>query len=143
MSTLFLLATVRVEVEVSYTLLSVSQVFDVLVYINDKMLLFANNEEDLNVVERTMDWESMTWSPVLATEWPWASHFFLPHCGHRVTPLPVCSGQSWFVPVVWAQFLVISPFTFRNVPIWMIPYIVTIAMTPKDFSLSHQQNKGC
>lgn len=68
MSTLFLLATVRVEVEVSYTLLSVSQVFDVLVYINDKMLLFANNEEDLNVVERTMDWESMTWSPVLATE---------------------------------------------------------------------------
>lgn len=68
MSTLFLLATVRVEVEVSYTLLSVSQVFYVLVYINDKMLLFANNEEDLNVVERTMDWESMTWSPVLATE---------------------------------------------------------------------------
>ena len=68
MSTLFLLATVRVEVEVSYTLLSVSQVFYVLVYINDKMLLFANNEEDLTVVERTMDWESMTWSPVLATE---------------------------------------------------------------------------
>ena len=68
MSTLFLLATVRVEVEVSYTLLSVSQVFDVLVYINDKMLLFANNKEDLNVVERTIDWESITWSPVLATE---------------------------------------------------------------------------
>ena len=68
MSTLFLLATVRVEVEVSYTLLSVSQVFDVLVYINDKMLLFANNEEDLNVVERTIDWESTTRSPVLATE---------------------------------------------------------------------------
>ena len=68
MSTLFLLATVRVEVEVSYTLLSVSQVFDVLVYINDKMLLFANNEEDLNVVERTIDWESTTGSPVLATE---------------------------------------------------------------------------
>ena len=68
MSTLFLLATVRVEVEVSYTLLSVSQVFYVLVYINDKMLLFANNEEDLNVVERTKDWETMTWSPVLATE---------------------------------------------------------------------------
>lgn len=68
MSTLFLLATVRVEVEVSYTLLSVSQVFDVLVYINDKMLLFANNKEDLNVVERTIAWESITWSPVLATE---------------------------------------------------------------------------
>ena len=68
MSTLFLLATVRVEVEVSYTLLSVSQVFDVLVYINDKMLLFANNEEALNVVERTIDWESTTGSPVLATE---------------------------------------------------------------------------
>lgn len=68
MSTLFLLATVRVEVEVSYTLLSVSQVFDILVYINDKMLLFANNKEDLNVVERTIDWESITWSPVLATE---------------------------------------------------------------------------
>ena len=68
MSTLFLLATVRVEVEVSYTLLSVSQVFDVLVYINDKMLLFANNEEDLNVVERTIYWESTTGSPVLATE---------------------------------------------------------------------------
>ena len=68
MSTLFILATVRVEVEVSYTLLSVSQVFYVLVYINDKMLLFANNEEDLNVVERTKDWETMTWSPVLATE---------------------------------------------------------------------------
>ena len=68
MSTLFLLATVRVEVEVSYTLLSVSQVFDILVYINDKMLLFANNKEDLNVVERTIDWKSITWSPVLATE---------------------------------------------------------------------------
>ena len=68
MSTLFLLATVRVEVEVSYTLLSVSQVFDVLVYINDKMLLFANNEEALNVVERTIDWVSTTGSPVLATE---------------------------------------------------------------------------
>ena len=81
MSTLFLLATVRVEVEVSYTLLSVSQVFDVLVYINDKMLLFANNEEALNVVERTIDWESTTGSPVLATEWPWASHFFLPRYG--------------------------------------------------------------
>ena len=81
MSTLFLLATVRVEVEVSYTLLSVSQVFDVIVYINDKMLLFANNEEDLNVVERTIDWESTTGSPVLATEWPWASHFFLPRYG--------------------------------------------------------------
>lgn len=68
MSTLFLLATVRVEVEVSYPLLSVSQVFDVLVYITDKMLLFANKEEDLNVVERKIDWESITWSPVLATE---------------------------------------------------------------------------
>ena len=68
MSTLFLLATVRVEVEVSYPLLSVSKVFDVLVYITDKMLLFANKEEDLNVVERKIDWESITWSPVLATE---------------------------------------------------------------------------
>lgn len=68
MSTLFLLATVRVEVEVSYPLLSVSKVFNVLVYITDKMLLFANKEEDLNVVERKIDWESITWSPVLATE---------------------------------------------------------------------------
>lgn len=52
----FSLATVRVEVEVSHTLLAqVSQVVHILMYVNDKMLLFAPHEEHGKVAERALD----------------------------------------------------------------------------------------
>lgn len=52
----FSLATVRVEVEVSHTLLAqVSQVVHIFMYVNDKMLLFAPHEEHGKVAERALD----------------------------------------------------------------------------------------
>lgn len=134
------------EVEVSHTFLSaVSPSLPIFVYISDKVLSFANNEEDLNMVERTLNWEPMTWmdsSPgpqVTLSKSLLSSKFVL---GHRVAPFPACPGQSWLTPIVWAQLLTASRFTFRSMLVWMITYMVTLPVTSKDLSFPHQQNKG-
>lgn len=62
--------------------------------------------------------------------------------GHRVIPLP-CAQGSLDLRSCLSTISSSIPLHFQKCPIWMIPYIITIAMTPKDFSLSHQQNKGC